>query len=93
MTTINSALIIGGGIAGPVTALALQKAGIASTIYEAYDATADGLGGQLTVAPNGLDALRIVGADAAVRAVGATDQSHRHGRRQRAADRRVRRSE
>ena len=70
MTTIDSALIIGSGIAGPVTALALQKAGIASTIYEAYDTTADGLGGQLTVAPNGLDALRIVGADTAVRAVG-----------------------
>ena len=70
MTTIDSALIIGSGIAGPVTALALQKVGISSTIYEAYNTTADGLGGQLTVAPNGLDALRIVGADAAVRAVG-----------------------
>lgn len=70
MTAIGSALIIGSGIAGPVTALALQKAGIESRIYEAYAASADGLGGQLTVAPNGLDALRIVGADEAVRAVG-----------------------
>lgn len=66
---ISSALVIGGGIAGPVTALALRKAGIEATVYEAYPASADGLGGQLTVAPNGLDALRIVGADTAVRAV------------------------
>jgi 2-polyprenyl-6-methoxyphenol hydroxylase-like FAD-dependent oxidoreductase len=63
------ALVIGGGIAGPVAALALRKAGIEATVYEAYDTTADGIGGTLTVAPNGLDALRIVGADDAVRAV------------------------
>lgn len=67
---ISSALVIGGGIAGPVTALALQKAGIEATVFEAYGRTADGLGGQLTVAPNGLDALRVVGADDVVRAVG-----------------------
>jgi 2-polyprenyl-6-methoxyphenol hydroxylase-like FAD-dependent oxidoreductase len=55
------ALIIGGGIAGPVTALALRKAGIDSVVFEAYDTTADGVGGMLTVAPNGLAALRIAG--------------------------------
>ncbi|HEX7303884.1 NAD(P)/FAD-dependent oxidoreductase [Lentzea sp.] len=55
------ALVIGGGIAGPVTALALRKAGIESVVFEAYDATADGVGGILSVAPNGLAALRIVG--------------------------------
>ena len=85
MTAIGSALVIGGGIAGPVTALALQKAGITSTVYEGYSATADGLGGQLTVAPNGLDALRIVGADLAVRTVGQpinhTVMADGHGRR------------
>jgi 2-polyprenyl-6-methoxyphenol hydroxylase-like FAD-dependent oxidoreductase len=63
------ALVIGGGIAGPVAALALRKAGIEATVYEAYATTADGIGGTLTVAPNGLDALRIVGAAAAVEAV------------------------
>ncbi|GAB2844520.1 FAD-dependent oxidoreductase [Lentzea nigeriaca] len=57
------ALIIGGGIAGPVTALALRKAGIDSVVFEAYDGTADGVGGILSVAPNGLAALRIVGLD------------------------------
>lgn len=55
------ALVIGGGIAGPVTALALQKAGIDSVVFEAYDTTADGVGGMLSVAPNGLAALKIVG--------------------------------
>ncbi|MET9627403.1 NAD(P)/FAD-dependent oxidoreductase [Lentzea sp. NPDC006480] len=57
------ALVIGGGIAGPVTALALQKAGIESAVFEAYDTTADGVGGMLTVAPNGLAALQLVGLE------------------------------
>jgi 2-polyprenyl-6-methoxyphenol hydroxylase-like FAD-dependent oxidoreductase len=70
MTAVRTALVIGGGIAGPVTALALRKAGIEATVYEAYATTADGIGGTLTVAPTGLDALRIVGADEAVRAIG-----------------------
>jgi 2-polyprenyl-6-methoxyphenol hydroxylase-like FAD-dependent oxidoreductase len=64
MTTIRRALIIGGGIAGPVTALALRKAGIEATVYEAYATTAEGVGGMLMLAPNGLDALRIIGVDA-----------------------------
>jgi 2-polyprenyl-6-methoxyphenol hydroxylase-like FAD-dependent oxidoreductase len=58
MNTTQQALIIGGGIAGPVTAMALQRAGIQSTIYEAYPAGADAAGAFLTVAVNGLDALR-----------------------------------
>jgi 2-polyprenyl-6-methoxyphenol hydroxylase-like FAD-dependent oxidoreductase len=70
MTAVRTALVIGGGIAGPVAALALRKAGIEPTVYEAYATTAEGSGGMLTVAPNGLDALRIIGADEAVRAIG-----------------------
>jgi len=35
MTRIDKALIIGGGIAGPVEALALRRAGIGSTVCEA----------------------------------------------------------
>src|SRR5829696_8912149 len=38
------AIIIGGGIAGPVTAMALQRAGIPATVYEAYDRASDGVG-------------------------------------------------
>ncbi|WP_283136614.1 FAD-dependent oxidoreductase [Rhizohabitans arisaemae] len=70
MAPVKNALIIGGGIGGPVAAMALRKAGIESTVYEAYDDTADGVGAMLTVAPNGLDALRIIGADKSVQAIG-----------------------
>lgn len=54
----KKALIIGGGIAGPVTAMALRKAGIESVVYEAYGRTSDGVGAFLTLAVNGLEALR-----------------------------------
>ena len=52
MTRVRTALIIGGGIAGPVSAMALQKAGIESTVFEARPAGAgvlsagEGLGQQ-----------------------------------------------
>jgi FAD-dependent urate hydroxylase len=55
------ALIIGGGIAGPTAAMALQRAGIAATVFEAYPRDALGGGVFLTVAVNGLAALRAVG--------------------------------
>ncbi|MFL6123036.1 FAD-dependent monooxygenase, partial [Actinophytocola sp.] len=51
------ALIVGGGVAGPVTAIALRKAGIGATVYEAYDRNADGVGAFLTLAVNGIAAL------------------------------------
>jgi FAD-dependent urate hydroxylase len=55
--SMTSAIIIGGGVAGPVTAMALRKAGIDATIYEAYDRSADGVGAFLTLAVNGIAAL------------------------------------
>jgi 2-polyprenyl-6-methoxyphenol hydroxylase-like FAD-dependent oxidoreductase len=67
---VHSALIVGGGIAGPATALALRKAAIQSSVYEAYPASADGLGGMLMVAPNGINAFAVIGLDQAVGAVG-----------------------
>ncbi|WP_433440020.1 FAD-dependent oxidoreductase [Nonomuraea sp. CA-141351] len=67
---IGSALVIGGGIAGPVLALALRRAGIEATVYEAYAGPAEGVGSVLTIAPNGFAALAITGADATVRKVG-----------------------
>lgn len=69
MTDVKHALIIGGGIAGPAVALALNKAGIRSTIYEAHPVPADGVGAGLMLAPNGLDALKIIGIDAELQAV------------------------
>lgn len=70
MTHTRTALVIGGGIAGPVAAMALQKAGIQASVYEAYHGTADGVGGGLSIAPNGLNALSLLGADETVRRIG-----------------------
>ena len=67
---IRTALVIGGGIAGPVAAMALQKAGIDAVVYEAYPYRADDAGGGLTLAPNGLDALDVIGAGDLVRPPG-----------------------
>jgi FAD-dependent urate hydroxylase len=69
MTHTRNAVVVGGGIAGPITAMALQRAGIAATVYEAYANVADGVGGMLGLAPNGLDALATIGLDEAVRRV------------------------
>jgi FAD-dependent urate hydroxylase len=66
----KKALIIGGGIAGPVTAMALQRAGIYPIVYEAYAASAGTAGAFLTVAVNGLDALRVLDAHRPVLATG-----------------------
>jgi 2-polyprenyl-6-methoxyphenol hydroxylase-like FAD-dependent oxidoreductase len=56
-------LVIGTGVAGTVAALALHKVGFEPQIFEAYDRSA-GLahGVYLTVAVNGVDALRAVDA-------------------------------
>ncbi|WP_040807509.1 FAD-dependent monooxygenase [Nocardia concava] len=70
MNGIKKALVIGGGIAGPVAALALRKAGIEATVFEAYETAAVDAGAMLTVAPNGLAALVIIGADKLVRSAG-----------------------
>ena len=64
------ALIAGGGIAGPVTAMALQRAGIDAEVFEAHRPGGGEAGSYLTVASNGLDALRAVGADTPVLAAG-----------------------
>ncbi|MFG2071228.1 FAD-dependent oxidoreductase [Nonomuraea maritima] len=69
MSKVKTALVIGGGVAGPVAGMALRKAGVDATVYEAYPSTADGVGGSLGLAPNGLSALEIVGVAGAVRAL------------------------
>jgi len=70
MTNTGTALVIGGGIAGPVAAMALQEAGIQATVYEAHHTTAGGVGGGLSIAANGQNALGVVGADEVVRRIG-----------------------
>ncbi|MFG6193500.1 FAD-dependent oxidoreductase [Nonomuraea sp. JJY05] len=56
------ALIIGCGIAGPVTAMALREVGVDAEIFEAYGKGAEDVGSFLNVASNGLAALRVLGA-------------------------------
>ncbi|KZM68751.1 FAD-dependent monooxygenase [Nocardia terpenica] len=63
---MKHALIIGGGIAGTATAMALRKAGISSTVYEAFAHGADDIGAFLMIMHNGMDALRVVDADGSV---------------------------
>jgi 2-polyprenyl-6-methoxyphenol hydroxylase-like FAD-dependent oxidoreductase len=64
------ALIVGAGVCGPVTAMALQRAGIDAVVYEAHEPTESEVGSYLTVATNGLDALSAIGAAAPVMAAG-----------------------
>jgi FAD-dependent urate hydroxylase len=61
-TVQKKALIIGGGIAGPAAAIALQRVGIESTIYEARTQSEQNRGAFLTVARNGMNALRTIDA-------------------------------
>jgi len=67
---MTKALIIGGGIAGSVTAIALREVGIEPVVYEAYDREADGAGAFLTLAVNGLRALRALDLTDLIRATG-----------------------
>ncbi|RMI31505.1 FAD-dependent monooxygenase [Nocardia stercoris] len=67
--SIRTALVVGGGIAGPVAATALRKVGIDARVFEAYPGPASGIGSTLGFAPNGLAALDVIGAGDAVRRV------------------------
>ncbi|MGW8760898.1 FAD-dependent oxidoreductase [Streptomyces sp. NPDC055815] len=67
---VRTALVVGGGIAGPVTAMALRKAGIEATVYEAYPSPTEGVGGTLTLAPNGQAALELLGLGREVAEIG-----------------------
>ncbi|MEU4406901.1 NAD(P)/FAD-dependent oxidoreductase [Streptosporangium sp. NPDC023963] len=66
----KKALIIGGGIAGPVTAMALRRAGVDCEIFEAYDRGSEGVGVFLTLAVNGIEALRLLDLHDLVRDLG-----------------------
>ncbi len=63
-------LIIGGGVAGPVLAMFLQRAGLRAVIYEAHDAPSDEAGAFLNLAPNGLNVLKTLGIEEQIRALG-----------------------
>ena len=56
----RKALIIGAGIAGPVTAILLKRAGIDAQLFEAWPYST-GIGGGLQIAPNGMHVLAEIG--------------------------------
>jgi 2-polyprenyl-6-methoxyphenol hydroxylase-like FAD-dependent oxidoreductase len=63
----RKALIIGAGVAGPVTAILLKKAGFDAAVYEAWPYST-GIGGGLQIAPNGMRVLSEAGlADELIR--------------------------
>ena len=70
MTHEHRALIIGGGIAGPAVSLFLQRAGIASRIFEAHPEPAT-IGGGFQIAPNGMRVLAALGLAERIAAAGA----------------------
>ncbi|MEP6799550.1 MAG: FAD-dependent monooxygenase, partial [Lapillicoccus sp.] len=55
------ALVVGGGVAGPATAMALQRVGIGATVLEAHPDSRGDVGSYFTVSPNGLHALDVLG--------------------------------
>ena len=60
----KSVLVAGGGVAGTVTAIALQRAGWQPRLFESRaEGESDERGAFLTVAVNGLTALRALGLD------------------------------
>ncbi len=65
-TIKRKALIVGGGVGGPTVAMALQRAGIDATVYEAHDRPVDYAGLFLNTASNGLDVLKTLDAHAPV---------------------------
>jgi len=56
----RKALIIGAGIAGPITAILLRRIGIEAEVFEAWP-HATGIGGGLQIAPNGMHVLAEAG--------------------------------
>ena len=64
------ALIIGGGVAGPAAAMALQRTGVQATVFEASDTPRDDAGAFLNLAPNGLHVLANLGLGSSIDGLG-----------------------
>ncbi|WP_437933212.1 FAD-dependent oxidoreductase [Sorangium sp. So ce341] len=68
---VRRAIVIGGGIAGPVLGMFLRRIGVEVTIFEAREAPAEQEGAFLGIAPNGMNVLSDLGLAGAVEALGA----------------------
>jgi 2-polyprenyl-6-methoxyphenol hydroxylase-like FAD-dependent oxidoreductase len=70
-TNAKKALIIGGGIAGPVAAMFFKRAGVDAEVYEARREIDNYTGWFLNLAGNGIEVLKTLGIDAAISAEGS----------------------
>lgn len=70
------ALVVGGGIAGPATAMALHQVGIEAVVLESRAHIDRDAGSYLGLAPNGLSALDAIGALDLAHSVGTSTRSH-----------------
>lgn len=66
MSRPRTAIVVGAGVAGTAAAMALNKAGIETAVLEARSSAREPDGVMLTLATNGIDALRALNADNAV---------------------------
>ncbi len=62
------AIVVGGGVAGPATALALRRVGVEAVVLEARTAEQMAAGSYLTLSPNGLHAADELGVGERLRA-------------------------
>ncbi|MBF6065712.1 FAD-dependent monooxygenase [Nocardia terpenica] len=67
---MTKALIIGAGVAGPTLAMALQRVGIDSLVFERDEAGADQRGSWLNFQANGMDALAAIDAAGPIEKLG-----------------------
>ena len=74
MTFENKVLVVGGGVAGPVLALFLRRAGIPVAVYEACAGTAEG-GAALGLEINGMAVLKAAGVLDRIQAVSVQSSS------------------
>lgn len=80
MSTSNRkrVICIGNGVTGPVFAMALQKLSNHEVILvESRSAEAKAIGAAISLAPNGLNALKFIGADHVVTEHGGRQESFR----------------
>ena len=70
-------LVVGGGVAGPAVALAAASLGLQVTVIERRAIADPEEGSWITVAPNGLDALDVLGVLDDARAVGHPSRDNR----------------
>ena len=70
-------LVVGGGVAGPAVALAATRLGLDATVLERRPVADPDEGSWLTVAPNGLDALEVLGVLDDARTIGHPSRLNR----------------